>query len=528
MNSEYKPKLDGGYSYYVLSLLLIVYIFNFLDRQIIAILAPEIQKDLGISLGDLGFLYGTAFAIFYAIMGVPLAKLADSWNRTKLISIGVGLWSLMTAASGLAKGFVGLAVCRIGVGVGESSASPAAYSLLADYFSDKIKTTVYSIYASGIYIGGGIGIFLGGWISDTWNSSYPISELAPFGFAGWQIAFISVGLPGLIVALLVLTIKEPIRGHTEDVEIKKVDKPFKEAGKMLAGIIPIASMINLHKENSDRKEIFFQLGFKAGIFLLILLMGFLTSDWLQWSAFGLGLYALLSWIQTVKIKDPVSYEIVFRSKTMNLIMIAFPLFSFMGYAVSAFLPTYFMETFEVSATIAGRNLGLQSAIFGLLGLLFGGVFSDYLRKFYANGRLIVGMISIVLSPLFLILALHAETLFLFYVHHIIWSFVSTFWVGLCVATATDLALPRMRGMASAYFILMASVVGLALGPYTVGKVADIFISYGNGTADALSFSMQTLSIVFLVSLTLLFFAVKYLPTEEKTKYERARKLGEVC
>ena len=143
---------------------------------------------------------------------------------------------------------------------------------MADYFSDKIKTTVYSIYASGIYIGGGIGIFLGGWISDTWNSSYPISELAPFGFAGWQIAFISVGLPGLIVALLVLTIKEPIRGHTEDVEIKKVDKPFKEAGKMLAGIIPIASMINLHKEDSDRKEIFFQLGFKAGILLLILLL----------------------------------------------------------------------------------------------------------------------------------------------------------------------------------------------------------------------------------------------------------------
>ena len=257
-------------------------------------------------------------------------------------------------------------------------------------------------------------------------------------------------------------------------------------------------------------------------------MGILTSDWMQWSAFGLGLYALFSWIQTVKIKDPVSYEIVFKSKTMNLIMVAFPLFSFMGYAVSAFLPTYFMETFEVSKTIAGRNLGLQSAIFGFLGLLFGGVFSDYLRKSYANGRLVVGMISVVLSPIFLILALHAETLFLFYVHHIIWSFVSTFWVGLCVATATDLALPRMRGMASAYFILMASVVGLALGPYTVGKVADIYISYGNSTAEALSLSMQTLSIVFLISLTLLFFAVKNLPSEEKSKFDRARELGEIC
>ena len=528
MGSDYKPNLDSGYSYYVLLLLLVVYIFNFLDRQIIAILAPDIQEDLGISLGDLGFLYGTAFAIFYAIMGVPLAKLADSWNRTKLISIGVGLWSFMTAASGLARGFVGLAFCRVGVGIGESSASPAAYSLLADYFSNRIKTTVYSIYASGIYIGGGIGIFLGGWIADSWNAAYPISELAPFGFAGWQIAFISVGLPGLIVALLVLTIKEPLRGHTEDIEIKKIDKPFKEAGKMLAGIIPFASIINLYKDGSDKKEIYLQLAFKLGIFLLIFVMGILTSDWMQWSAFGLGLYALFSWIQTVKIKDPVSYEIVFKSKTMNLIMVAFPLFSFMGYAVSAFLPTYFMETFEVSKTIAGRNLGLQSAIFGFLGLLFGGVFSDYLRKSYANGRLVVGMISVVLSPIFLILALHAETLFLFYVHHIIWSFVSTFWVGLCVATATDLALPRMRGMASAYFILMASVVGLALGPYTVGKVADIYISYGSSTAEALSLSMQTLSTVFLISFMLLFFAVKNLPSEEKSKFDRARELGEIC
>ena len=119
-------------------------------------------------------------------------------------------------------------------------------------------------------------------------------------------------------------------------------------------------------------------------------------------------------------------------------------------------------------------------------------------------------------------------MFLFYVHHIIWSFVSTFWVGLCVATATDLALPRMRGMASAYFILMASVVGLALGPYTVGKVADIYISYGNSTAEALSLSMQTLSTVFLISLTLLFFAVKNLPSEEKSKFDRARELGEIC
>ena len=150
---------------------------------------------------------------------------------------------------------------------------------------------------------------------------------------------------------------------------------------MLAGIVPIASIINLIRNKSDSKEIYIQILFKLGILGLIVVMGLLTSDWLQWSAFGLGMYALFSWIQTVKIKDPVSYQIVFKSKAMVLIMIAFPLISFIGYATSAFLPTYFMDTFDVTKTVAGRNLGLQSAIAGFLGLLFGGVLSDYLRKF---------------------------------------------------------------------------------------------------------------------------------------------------
>ena len=113
MESNFKPKLDSNYSYYVLSVLLVVYIFNFLDRQIIAILANDIREDLGISLSDLGFLYGTAFAIFYSIVGIPLAKLADTWHRNYLISAGVAIWSLMTAASGLMRSFVGLAFVEL-------------------------------------------------------------------------------------------------------------------------------------------------------------------------------------------------------------------------------------------------------------------------------------------------------------------------------------------------------------------------------------------------------------------------------
>ena len=526
MESKFKPNLDSKYSYYVLSVLLIVYIFNFLDRQIIAILANDIREDLGISLSDLGFLYGTAFAIFYSIVGIPLAKLADSWHRNYLISAGVGMWSLMTAASGLMRSFIGLAICRIGVGIGESSASPAAYSLLSDYFSTKVKTTVYSIYSSGIYIGGGIGIFLGGWIADSWNNIYPISEQAPFQFAGWQIAFISVGLPGLLIALLVLTIKEPERGHSEGIKIEKVDKPFSKALKILYGILPISALISLLYKKEKTSEILYQVYATFAVILMIIIMSYLTGDSLQWGAFGLGLFTLISWIQTMKLSDPIAFSLSFKSKTIILCMIGFPLISFMGYAVSAFLPAYFIETFEVTKTVAGRNLGLQSAVFGFFGLLTGGLISDYLRRKFLNGRLYVGIFAVVTSPVSIILTLQAETLLIFYTFHIIWSYVSTLWVGLCVATVTDLVLPRMRAMISAFWILMASIVGLALGPYSIGKLADYFLSIDFSTADSISYSIQIWCLVFIISLISLVLATRFLPSEEQTKVERAVALGE--
>ena len=161
--------VGGRYSKYVLGVLLIVYVFNFIDRQIISILAEEIKADLGISDGDIGFLYGTAFAVFYAIFGIPLGKLADVWTRKSLISVGLAFWSLMTALSGTARSFAALATYRFGVGVGEASASPAAFSMLSDYFSPKVRATVLAVYSTGVYIGAGIGLFLGGVIVDAWE-----------------------------------------------------------------------------------------------------------------------------------------------------------------------------------------------------------------------------------------------------------------------------------------------------------------------------------------------------------------------
>src|SRR5512139_1429515 len=153
-------RVGGGYAWYVLAVLVLVYVFNFIDRQILSILAQEIKGDLGLSDAEIGFLYGTAFAVFYAIFGIPLGRLADVWVRRSLIALGLAFWSAMTALSGTARSFPTLGAYRIGVGVGEASASPAAFSSLVDWFPARLRATAISIYSSGVYIGAGIGIFL--------------------------------------------------------------------------------------------------------------------------------------------------------------------------------------------------------------------------------------------------------------------------------------------------------------------------------------------------------------------------------
>ncbi len=130
-----EQEIGGRYAKYVLFVLVLVYVFNFIDRQILSVLAEEIKADIGISDAEIGFLYGTAFAVFYAIFGIPLGRLADVWIRSRLISLGLLFWSVMTAMSGTARSFGSLAVFRFGVGIGEASATPAAFSMLSDYFS---------------------------------------------------------------------------------------------------------------------------------------------------------------------------------------------------------------------------------------------------------------------------------------------------------------------------------------------------------------------------------------------------------
>lgn len=214
--------IDGPYARYVLGLLFVVYIFNFLDRQLLAILLQPIKDDLKISDTALGFLTGFAFAVFYTFAGLPLARLADRWVRVSLIAISIAVWSIMTAACGFARGFTDLALARIGVGIGEAGATPPAHSLLSDYFPPEKRATVLAFYACGVPVGAGLGYWLGGWINDTF---------------GWRWAFFIVGLPGVLLAWLVhRTIREPVRGMSERRPVSTRQYSMVEVWRFLTGL----------------------------------------------------------------------------------------------------------------------------------------------------------------------------------------------------------------------------------------------------------------------------------------------------
>lgn len=516
-----EPKTGGMYAHYVLGVLVLVYIFNFIDRNILSILAEDIKADLGISDAEMGFLYGTVFAVFYAVFGIPLARFADVWTRRNLISIGLSFWSVMTAASGLARSFGVLAACRIGVGIGEASASPAAYSMLSDYYPPQRRATVIAIYASGVYIGAGIGIFLGGYILDTWAAAYPTN--APFGLKGWQVAFMVVGIPGLMMSLWVRTLREPTRGISEGLVTERHPAPFRVLGSELMAVIPPLNLLSLLH---NRKSLVINLGAAVGFFLLAWLLILLTGSVAQWIATAFGVYVTFSWAQSLKTRDPATFAMLFRSRAFIYTMLAFPTTAFVGYGAGFWIPPLLLRLYDVSITELGLYLGIGAAAGGFIGITLGGVLADYLKQKFPSGRLVVGYISILGTIPILLLLLYSESLTMAFWLNFALTVVGSFAGGVPPSTAADLVMPRMRAVAGAYFILVNTFIGLALGPYFMGLISDVFHAGGMSEAESLRSAIAVSMITLIPALIFMYLAQRHLPRDEASRLDRARALGE--
>ena len=213
---------SNRYRWYVLVILTGVYIFNFIDRQILVIIQEQIKADLDLTDTQLGLLTGLAFAIFYVTLGLPIARYADKNNRKNVVSVALVVWSGMTAISGLVTNYTQLLLARIGVGIGEAGGSPPSHSIISDYFPPEKRATALSFYSMGIYLGILLGFIVGGVIAANY---------------GWRMAFYALGIPGIIYAVLVFfTVKEPIKGMSDASKKAAEDPPnFFKVVKYLFG-----------------------------------------------------------------------------------------------------------------------------------------------------------------------------------------------------------------------------------------------------------------------------------------------------
>jgi predicted MFS family arabinose efflux permease len=210
-----------GYRLYVLFILFLVYTFNFIDRQIIGILAGPIKADLGLTDTQLGLMGGIAFALLYAGLGVPIALLADRFNRTWIVTLALALWSAFTALCGIAQSFGQLFLFRIGVGVGEAGGVAPSYSLISDYFPPAERARAYAAFSFGIPVGSAAGVLFGGLIAARID---------------WRVAFLVCGAAGLVLApLMAFTVREPVRGRFDAPGARAAASPLSEVLKTLGG-----------------------------------------------------------------------------------------------------------------------------------------------------------------------------------------------------------------------------------------------------------------------------------------------------
>ncbi len=377
-----------------MGLLFLVSFFNYMDRYMLAVLLPSIKQDLDLSDAQLGIISGTAFTLFYATLGVPIARLADRYSRRKIIAAALAVWSLMTALCGMAQNFVQLALARVMVGVGEAGATPPSHSVIADYYPVSKRAKAIAIYSLGAPVGILVGFIAGSWLAENYS---------------WRYALFIVGVPGIILALLVLKfLHEPQRGASE----RKLD----------------GAVDSTEPQSSDQAPT--RLGLKQSL-------GTLAKSRAFWMfSVGTGLYTVV-WLGAV-----------------------------------GWLPSYLTRSFDLSLTQVGFWLALVLGFSQILGMLASGWVTDSLVKRHVCWYALLPAIAIGISiPIFAGVFLTQSpwmALGLLFP-----AFMISVMQGPATFAGIQGLVPTsMRATASAVLLLVTNVIGGGLGPLLIGFVSD--------------------------------------------------------
>ena len=406
-------------------------------------------------------------------------------------------------------------MARIGVGVGEATASPSAYSLISDWFPARLRATALAIYSSGLYIGGGISLLIGGLIVENWNAAYP--DGGPLGLVGWQAAFLSVGLPGLVLALWVLTLREPVRGAIDGLTTPEDPAPFRGFVQELFQVIPPFTVFGAASRGTGALVVnLLGAAFFAGLAWALWRW---TGVFEQWLFLGVGYYAVFSWAMGLRARDLPTFKLTWGSPAFLCVVLGYGTVAFTAYAASYWGAPYAERALGVDKTDLGWFLGAPAAVAGFLGVIIGGRLADFLLERRPEGRVWVILFGLVTPLPAMWLAYTTDDVVLFYIGAFLAQMLSAAALGAAAASSQALVLPRMRGLATATFFLSTTLIGLGLGPFMAG-----YVSATNG--DDLSFGVLSTLIAAPFGFVLLIAALRLVPQAAASVVERARAAGE--
>jgi MFS family permease len=464
----------GTYAYYALLLLVVANFFNYVDRQIVSILASAIAKDLGLDDAQLGFILGTAFAVLYGVVGIAMGRIADALSRTKLMAAGLALWSAMTALSGAAVNFGHLAAARIGVGIGEAAANPCSHSLLSDYFPAKNRSAVLGFYLVGTHLGGAFALIFGGLLLQHWTTMCLSLPGDACGIEGWRAAFFVVGLPGLLLAILVASLREPARFG-----VRPTRKPLGLVVHEFSAAVPPFTLWNLFEIGGWPATIR-NLALVGVLVAGAAVTGAVTGDWAQWIAVAIGLYSVVTWAQVLRRRDRPLYALTFGCKTFVFTVIGAAMAGCLFGTVHIWSTPYVMRTLGVSPAQAGLTFGVLTAVMAATSAVLGGYITDRWKRHDGRAPLFVCLFALLAPVPALVVMMQAQSFGVFTLGYAVFILFSMPWSGGIGALIQDLALPRMRGTASAVFSLIVILVTSGLGPYWAGKISALTGSLTTG------------------------------------------------
>lgn len=451
-----KTSVSPRYRTFALLLLTLVYGFNFIDRQIVGILAPWIQADLNLTNTQLGLLVGLAFAAFYTIMGIPLAFLADRMNRVTLLSLALAVWSGFTALTGYAQNFIHIALARVGVGIGEAGGSPPSHSMISDFYSKEERAGALGIYSLGIPLGIMSAYFLTAALLGADAES-----------VNWRRIFITLGIFGIILALIVrLAIREPERGAMET------------SVKAPSGYIPLGQ--SFAQANLVPRFIIFG--------------GAMTALLGAWAAGVMSIIFVIPFVIFIvtmflmSLQPGVITILSIKSWWWMALGIAFA--SFASYAISGF-QTKFLRLLEpdFSPRTFIMWIGVINGTFYVAGTYFGAKLVDWKAKTDIRAYGTIPAISILLALPLAIAAFWAPTIALHLAIGAALQLCLGVYLGPSFAIAQTLAPIKLRAMSTALFFFVLNMIALGGGPTFAGAMIDVFLGQGQNELEATRWAM---------------------------------------